>query len=60
MAVVVGDGRSTFMTLLQHLAEREIDEPGKEIKQVVDLDKLIERKLAEIREKNAVDFDSMY
>ena len=48
------------MTLLQHLAEREIDEPGKEIKQVVDLDKLIERvKLAEIREKNAVDFDSI-
>ena len=60
MAVVVGDGRSTFMTLLQHLAERELDEPGKEIKQVVDLDKLIERvKLAEIREKNAVDFDSI-
>ena len=60
MPVVVGDGHSTFVMLLQHLAEREVDEPGEEIKQVVDLDKLKERvKLTEIREKNAVDFDSI-
>ena len=59
MPTVIGDGHSTFLMLLQRLAEREVDEPGKAAKPVIDLDKIKERVIVrEIREKNAIDFDS--